>query len=114
MIDPLLPAGAMPNCRAGNSAGCVPSAFQVFLGALAQDHLPKLGAYMRHQLQELLGRLSHIERKELQNSQNFLFHQYRKSKRGAEPRQPGRSRSTAKVRSFLDLCRAATLGNRST
>jgi DNA-binding transcriptional LysR family regulator len=28
--------------------------------------------------------------------------------------QPGRGRSTAKVRSFLDLCRAATLGNRST
>ena len=27
--------------------------------------------------------------------------------------QPGRGRSTAKVRSFLDLCRAATVGNRS-
>ncbi len=61
-------------------------ALKIFLRALAYYHLPELRANMPQHIQELFIRTYPLNRIELQNSDNLLFHQYRES----EPRpKPG-------------------------
>ena len=68
-------------------------ALQIFLRPLAYDHLPELRANVPHHGQQLLIGLRRLKRKELQNSDDLLFHQDRESESRAESGLLGRTGS---------------------